>query len=99
MIVLKMCGLQIRFCLFTFRPIALKQLNSLTKMILAVEKLCKGKASDLGARGPGFNSRLWQGFLCFSFCFVVVVFLHFLSKTQYVSRHVVIPFGMLIHLV
>ena len=27
---LKMCGPQIRLCLFTFRPIALKQLNSLT---------------------------------------------------------------------
>jgi len=27
---LKMCGPQIRLCLFTFRPIASKQLNSLT---------------------------------------------------------------------
>jgi len=27
---LKMCGLQIRLCLFTFRPITSKQLNSLT---------------------------------------------------------------------
>jgi len=27
---LKMCGLQIRLCLFTFRPIASKQLSSLT---------------------------------------------------------------------
>jgi len=28
--VLKMCGPQIRLCLFTFRPIVSKQLNSLT---------------------------------------------------------------------
>jgi len=30
MYLLKMSGLQIRVCLFTFRPIASKQLNSLT---------------------------------------------------------------------
>jgi len=30
---LKMCGPQIRLCLFTFRPIASKQLNSLTTIV------------------------------------------------------------------
>jgi len=34
---------------------------------------CSGNASALGARGPGFNPRLRQGFLCLIFCIVVVV--------------------------
>jgi len=33
-ILLKMCGPQIRLCLFTFRPIVSKQLNSLTTIII-----------------------------------------------------------------
>jgi len=41
---------------------------------------CIGNASALGARGPAFNPRLRQGFLCFIFCFVIVVFLHVLFK-------------------
>jgi len=41
---------------------------------------CSGNASALGARGPGFNPRLRQGFLCLIFCFVVVVFLLFCPK-------------------
>jgi len=41
---------------------------------------CSGNASALGARGPGFNPRIRQGFLCFIFCFVVVVFLLFCQK-------------------
>ena len=41
---------------------------------------CRRNASALGARGPGFNPQLRQGFLCLIFCFVVVVFLLFLSK-------------------
>jgi len=31
---LKMCGPEIQLCLFTFRPIASKQLNSLTTIII-----------------------------------------------------------------
>jgi len=41
---------------------------------------CSGNASALGAKGPGFNSRLRQGFLGLIFCFVVVVFLLFVHK-------------------
>ena len=41
---------------------------------------CSGNASAWGARGPGFNPRIRQGFLCFIFCFVVVVFLFFCQK-------------------
>ena len=80
---LKMSGLQIWLCLFTFRPIVSKQLNGLTTIDLT--QWCSGNASALGARGPGFNPRLRQGFLCLIFCFVVVVFLLFVQK------HIIIP--------
>ena len=60
---------------------------------------CSGNASALGARVPGFNPRLRQGFLCLSFCFVVVVFLLFCPKTDYLSQNIAIPFTMLIYLV
>jgi len=60
---------------------------------------CSGNASALGARGPGFNPRLWQGFLCLTFCFVVVVFLLFCPKTHYLSQNIAIPLKMLIYLV
>jgi len=42
---------------------------------------CSGNAYALGARGPGFNPRLRQGFLCLIFC-IVVVFLLFCPKTH-----------------
>jgi len=45
---------------------------------------CSGNASALGARGPGFNPRVRQGFLCFIFCYVVVVFLLF-----FVKKHII----------
>jgi len=72
---LKMSGLQTRLCLFTFRPIASKQLNSLLKI-----DTLSWLGGALGARGSGFNSRLRQGFLCLIFCFVVVSFLLFVRK-------------------
>ena len=59
-----------------------------------------GNASALGVRGPGFNPRIRQGFLCVIVCFVVVVFLLFLSKeTHYLSHKFAIPFTMLIYFV
>jgi len=75
-----MCGPQIRLCLFTFRPIASKQLNSFT----AIDTL-----SWLG--GAVVTHPLWvreapgsipgKGFyVWFLFCFVVVVFLLFVQK-------------------
>jgi len=62
-------------------------------------RCCSGNASALGARGPGFNPRLRQGFLCLNFCFVVVVFLPFCPKTHYLSERFAIPFTILICLV
>ena len=43
---------------------------------------CRGNASALGAKGPVFNPRLSQGFLCFMFCFVVVVVFYFFVQKQ-----------------
>jgi len=79
---LKMRSPQIRLCLFTFWPIASKQLNSLTTIVtLSWLGGCRGNASALGARGFWFNSRLRQWFLNLIFYFVVVF--DFLSKTHY----------------
>jgi len=80
---LKMCGPQIRLRLFMFQPITSKQLNSLfTIRYFLLTRWCSGNGSALSARGPEFNYRLRQGFLCFKliFCFVVVVFLLFVQK-------------------
>jgi len=81
MYLLKISGLQIWLCLFTFRPIASKQLNGLNT-IDALSWLGGAVVTHppLEARGPGFNPRLRQGFLCLIFCFVVVVFLLFCPK-------------------
>jgi len=69
MILLKRCGPRIRLCLFTFRPIASKQLNNLTTIVTL---------SWLGVQ------RLRIRFGCkrslVQFCFVVVVLLPFLSQ-------------------
>jgi len=80
---LKMCGLQIWLCLFMFRPIASKQLT----------RWCTGKAYASGARGPGFNSGSYRGFMFeFLFCCVFT----FCPKTRYLSQNFAIPFAMLI---
>ena len=93
----QMCGPQIRLCLFKFLSIASKQLNSLTT-IARLTLLSRGKASALSARGPGFNSRLWQGFLGLIFLCLLLYF-YILSKTRFLSQSFAIPFAMLIYLV
>ena len=60
---------------------------------------CSSNESTFGARGPGFNSRLRNGFLCLIFCYVGDVFLLFLSKTHYFLQNVAISFAILIYLV
>jgi len=77
---LKMCGPQIRHCLFTFRPIASKQLNSLTTIDFlswlggaVVTHPLWGKRSRVQFPAP---ARV----LCLIFCIVNVVFLLFVQK-------------------
>ena len=82
-----MSGPHIWLCLFTFRPIALKEFNSLTmyNRYCQLTRWCSGNASALGALGPGFNYRLLQGFLCLIFGFVVFVLL-LLSKNHIICH-------------
>jgi len=95
-----MCGPQIRLCLFTFRPIASKQLNTLTT-IDAHSWLGGAVVMDplWLQEVPGWipGSCKWF-FMFYFFYFIVVVFLPFV-KTHYVSQNDAIPFAMLIYLV
>ena len=57
--------------LTTEHPVTLKQLNSF-KRYVQLSRWYSGIATDCGARVPGFNFRLWQGF------FIFVLFLFYL---------------------
>jgi len=82
---LKMCGPHIRLCLFTFRSIASKHLNSLSTI---------DTFSWLG--GAVVTHLHWvqevpgsiPGFYVWFFCFVVVVFLLFVQKHIFVFCNV-----------
>jgi len=98
MYLLKLSGPQIRLCLFTFRPIASKQLNSLT----TIDTL-----SWLG--GAVVSHPLWYKrsrvqfpaparVFMFEFLFCCCVF-SFCPKTHYLSQKFAIPFVMLLYLV
>jgi len=69
---------------FTFRPIASKQLNSLTKTdnLSWLHWWCLGNASAwLQSWGPGFKSRLRQGFyVCLFFVLLLLCFYLFVQK-------------------
>ena len=76
-----MCGPQIWLCLFTFRPIASKQLNSLTTIdtlswlggaVVTHPLWVQELPGSIPGSGKGFN--VWF------FCFVVDVFLLFVQK-------------------
>jgi len=79
-------------CVETVKWLAYNRYSQLTRWR-------SGNASSLGARGPGFNPRLRQWFLCLIFLFVVNVFLLFCPKTHYLSQNFANPFTMLIYLV
>ena len=67
---LKKRGPQIWLCLFMFRSITLKQINSLTTTnYVPLPRWSRCNASDCGAKSLGFGSRLCQTFhvVCFLF--------------------------------
>ena len=78
---LKMSGPQIRLCLFTFRPIASKQLNSLTT-IDTLSWLSGAVVTDLlwVQEVPGSIPGSGKGFYVWCFSLVVFVFLVFVPK-------------------
>jgi len=81
MYLLKMSGLQIWLCLFTFRPIASKQLNSLIT-IDSLRWLCGEVVTHplWVQEVPGWIPSSGKGFYVYLFCFVVVVFLLLVQK-------------------
>ena len=95
---LKMCGPQIRLWLFTFRPIASKQLNIYLdyNRYSQLTRWCSFIASAMGARGPGSIPGSGKCLYVWLFCFVVV-FLLFVLNTLFFTKFA-IPFAMLIYL-
>jgi len=95
-----MSGPQIWLCLFTFRPIASKQLSSLTTINILS---WLGGAVVTHPRWvqefPGSIPGSGKGFYVWFFCFVVAVILLFCPKTHYLSQKFAIPYTMLIYLV
>ena len=65
---------------------------------LQLTRWCSGKAFALGARGPGFNSLLWQGFLRLIFCYVGLC-IYFLCPEHYLSQNFAIFFSIIIYFV
>jgi len=79
----RLCGSHIRLCLFTFRPIASKQLNSLTTIVTFSWLGGAQVTHPLWLRDvPGSIPGSGKGFM-FDFCFDVVVFLLFCPNTHY----------------
>ena len=61
-------------CVETVKWLDYNQYSQLTRW-------CSGNASALGAKGPGFNPRLRQGFLCLIFwVFLLLCFYFFVQK-------------------
>jgi len=89
---LKLWSPQIRLCLFMFRPMAWKQLNSLTTIITLSWLSGAEVTYPLWVRDvPVFNSRFRQGLLCLIVCFVVVAFYCFVQK-HYLSQNFAFSF-------
>jgi len=95
-----MSGPQICLCLFTFRPIAPKKLNSLTTT---------DSLSWLGGavvthplwvqEVPGSIPSSGKGFYVWFFILLLLCFLLFLSKNSLIVTKCAIPFTILIYLV
>jgi len=95
-----MSGPQIWLCLFTFRPIASKQLNGLTRIYTLSWLGGAMLTHPLWVREvPGSIPGSGKGFMFDFLFFVVVYLLFFVSKTHYLSQKFAIPFTMLIYFV
>ena len=82
--VLKMCGPKIRLCLFTFRPIVSKQLNSLTtNLTLSAEVTHMIWVREV----PGSIHGSGKGFYALFFVWLLLLCLPFSSKsTSFVTK-------------
>jgi len=85
---LKMCGLQIRLCLFTFRPIASKHLNSLTTIVTFSWLGGAVVMHPLWLREvPGSNPDLARVFMFdFLFCCCCCIFTYLSKNTLFVTK-------------
>jgi len=99
----KRCGPQIRLCLFTFSPIASKQLNNLTTIVTCSRLGCAEVTHPVWVREvPGSIPGSGKDFHVYFFCFVVVMFLFYFcpkKTTHNLSQNVAISFAMVIYLV
>jgi len=84
---LKMCGPQIRLCLFKFRPIASKQLNSFTTMdTLSWLGGAVGNASALVQEVPGSIPSADKGFYVWIFVLFLLRFYSLSKNTLVVTK-------------
>jgi len=95
---MKITGPQIWLCLFTFRPIASKQLNGLTTIdtlswlgdpVVTHPLWVQEAPGSIPGSGKGF---MFDLLFC---CCCIFAFL----QTHYLSQQIEIPFAVLIHLV
>jgi len=79
-----MCGPQIRLCLFTFRPIALKQLNSLTTIVtlIGAEVMHPLWVRQVPGSIPDSGKGLYVWFFV-----LLLLFFIFCSKTHYLAQN------------
>jgi len=90
-----MCGPQIRLCLFTFRPIASKQLNSLTTIDILIWLRGAVVKHPLWVQEvPGSIPGSGKGFYVWFFV-LLLLFFRFCPKTQYLSQFLQFLFSIL----
>jgi len=97
-----MSGSQIWLCLFTFRPIASKQLFKMAWLQLINISWPGGAVvtRPIWVQGvPRLIPGSGKGFYIWFFVLLLLCFYFFLSKTHYLSQKFAISFTMLIYLV